>query len=62
MPEKDTLDLKAMAQLTVLCMLWGFNGVAIKVGNAGIAPVSWTECIARLVRLDRSAEAVIDRG
>ena len=39
MPEKDTLDLKAMALLTVLCMLWGFNGVAIKVSNAGIDPI-----------------------
>jgi len=39
MPEKETLDLKAVALLTVLCMLWGFNGVAIKVGNAGIAPI-----------------------
>ena len=39
MPEKETLDLKAVALLTVLCMLWGFNGVAIKVSNAGIAPI-----------------------
>jgi drug/metabolite transporter (DMT)-like permease len=39
MPEKETLDLKAVALLTVLCMLWGFNGVAIKVANAGIAPI-----------------------
>lgn len=39
MSEKETLDLKAVALLTVLCMLWGFNGVAIKVGNAGIAPI-----------------------
>ncbi|MBW2205168.1 MAG: DMT family transporter [Deltaproteobacteria bacterium] len=39
MPEKETLDLKAVALLTVLCMLWGFNGIAIKVSNAGIAPI-----------------------
>ncbi len=39
MSEKETLDLKAVALLTVLCMLWGFNGVAIKVSNAGIAPI-----------------------
>jgi len=39
MPEKETLDLKAMALLTVLCMLWGFNGIAIKVSNAGIDPI-----------------------
>ena len=39
MPEKETLDLKAMTLLAVLCMLWGFNGVAIKVSNAGIAPI-----------------------
>jgi len=39
MPEKETLDLKAVALLTLLCMIWGFNGVAIKVSNAGIAPI-----------------------
>ena len=39
MPEKETLDLKAVILLVVLCMLWGFNGVAIKVSNDGIAPV-----------------------
>ena len=36
---KETLDLKAVAILTGLCLLWGFNAVAIKVSNAGIAPV-----------------------
>ena len=39
MTEKETLDLKAATLLVVLCMLWGFNGVAIKVSNAGIAPI-----------------------
>jgi len=39
MTEKETLDIKAVALLVVLCMLWGFNGVAIKVSNAGIAPI-----------------------
>jgi len=39
MLEKETLDLKAATLLVVLCMLWGFNGVAIKVSNAGIAPI-----------------------
>ena len=39
MPEKENLDLKAVGLLVVLCMLWGFNGVAIKVANAGIAPI-----------------------
>ena len=39
MPEKNTLDLKAVALLAVLCMLWGFNGIAIKVSNAGIDPI-----------------------
>jgi len=39
MSEKETLDLKAVALLVVLCMLWGFNGVAIKVSNSGIAPI-----------------------
>ena len=36
---RETLDLKAVAILTGLCMLWGFNAVTIKVSNAGIAPV-----------------------
>ncbi len=36
---KATLDLKAVAILTGLCMLWGFNAVTIKVSNEGIAPV-----------------------
>ncbi len=36
---KETLDLKAVFILTGLCMLWGFNAVAIKVSNVGIAPV-----------------------
>jgi len=39
MSEKDTLDLKAAALLTGLCMLWGLNAVTIKVSNGGIAPV-----------------------
>ena len=37
--DKETLDLKAAALLTILCMLWGFNAVAIKISNAGIAPI-----------------------
>ena len=36
---KEVLDLKAVAILTGICMLWGFNAVAIKVSNLGIAPV-----------------------
>jgi len=36
---KETLDLKAVVLLTFLCMTWGFNAVAMKVGNAGIAPI-----------------------
>lgn len=39
MPEREALDLKAVVLLVVLCMLWGFNGVAIKVSNLGLAPV-----------------------
>ncbi|MBW2354532.1 MAG: EamA/RhaT family transporter, partial [Deltaproteobacteria bacterium] len=35
MPEREALDLKAVVLLVVLCMLWGFNGVAIKVSNLG---------------------------
>lgn len=37
--ERETLDLKAVILLTLLCMAWGFNAVAIKVSNAGIAPI-----------------------
>ncbi|EFK10812.1 putative membrane protein [delta proteobacterium NaphS2] len=36
---RETLDLKAVLLLTALCLLWGFNAVAIKVSNEGIAPV-----------------------
>ena len=36
---KETLDMKAVILLTLLCMAWGFNAVAMKVGNAGIAPI-----------------------
>ncbi|MCG6877669.1 MAG: DMT family transporter [Deltaproteobacteria bacterium] len=36
---RETLDLKAVLLLTGLCLLWGFNAVAIKVSNEGIAPV-----------------------
>lgn len=39
MTVKETLDVKAMALLTVLCFLWGLNSVAIKLSNAGIDPV-----------------------
>ena len=35
----EALDFKAVAILTGLCMLWGFNAVTIKVSNEGIAPV-----------------------
>ncbi len=36
---RETLDFKAVAILTVLCLLWGFNAVAIKVSNEGVSPV-----------------------
>ena len=36
---RESLDLKAILLLTALCLLWGFNAVAIKVSNEGIAPV-----------------------
>ena len=35
----DALDLKAALMLTVLCLTWGLNAVAIKSSNTGIAPV-----------------------
>jgi drug/metabolite transporter (DMT)-like permease len=42
MPESrsvDTLDAKAACVLTVLCFIWGLNAVAVKISNAGIAPI-----------------------
>jgi drug/metabolite transporter (DMT)-like permease len=42
MPESrsaDSLDLKAGCVLTVICLIWGLNAVAIKFSNAGIAPI-----------------------
>lgn len=35
----DALDLKAVLILTVLCLIWGLNAVAIKFSITGIAPV-----------------------
>lgn len=37
--DRETLDLKAVILLALLCMAWGFNAVAMKVSNAGIAPI-----------------------
>jgi drug/metabolite transporter (DMT)-like permease len=36
---KERIDLSAASLLTVLCLLWGLNAVAIKVSNQGIAPI-----------------------
>jgi hypothetical protein len=36
---KERLDIGAAALLSVLCMLWGFNAVAIKVSNVDRAPL-----------------------
>jgi drug/metabolite transporter (DMT)-like permease len=36
---KDYLDLKAIAALVILTLLWGFNYTAVKISNEGIAPV-----------------------
>jgi drug/metabolite transporter (DMT)-like permease len=35
----DRLDAKAAILLTVLCLIWGLNAVAIKFSNEGIAPL-----------------------
>jgi drug/metabolite transporter (DMT)-like permease len=35
----DKLDAKAAILLTVLCLTWGLNAVAIKFSNEGIAPL-----------------------
>jgi drug/metabolite transporter (DMT)-like permease len=36
---KERIDLLAALLLTGACLLWGLNGVAIKVSNQGIAPL-----------------------
>jgi drug/metabolite transporter (DMT)-like permease len=36
---RSRLDVTAMAVLLVLCALWGFTQVAIKLGNAGFSPL-----------------------
>jgi drug/metabolite transporter (DMT)-like permease len=36
---RHALDLKAVLLLTGICLLWGINGPAIKVSNAGVAPM-----------------------
>ncbi len=38
MNPRDRLDPLAMAATALLCALWGFQQVAIKVANAGISP------------------------
>lgn len=38
MIQRDRLDPVAMATITVLCALWAFHQVAVKVANAGISP------------------------
>ncbi len=35
----DALDLRAALTLTVLCLTWGLNAIAIKFSNTGMAPV-----------------------
>ena len=37
--QHETLDVKAVIILTVLCLFWGFNAVVMKVGNMGIDPI-----------------------
>lgn len=39
-PGSGALDRTAMVTLLLLCATWGLNQVAVKVANAGIAPVS----------------------
>jgi drug/metabolite transporter (DMT)-like permease len=38
MTQRDRLDPVAMATITVLCALWAFQQVTIKVANTGISP------------------------
>lgn len=37
--EHQTLDMKAVVILTALCLAWGFNAAAMKVGNMGVDPI-----------------------
>ena len=39
MESKDFLDAKAVATLTIVTLLWGFNYVAIKYSNQGVSPI-----------------------
>jgi drug/metabolite transporter (DMT)-like permease len=39
MESKEYLDLRAMAFLIILTLLWGFNYTAIKYSNQGVSPV-----------------------
>jgi len=39
MESKDYLDLKAVATLTIVTLLWGFNFLAIKYSNQGVSPI-----------------------
>lgn len=36
---RQQLDLAAISLMVLLCSLWGFNQVAIKIANAGISPI-----------------------
>lgn len=36
---RDKLDARAVIILTVLCLIWGLNAVAMKYATAGIAPI-----------------------
>jgi drug/metabolite transporter (DMT)-like permease len=39
MQQRDVMDVRATAIILVLCFLWGGNQVAIKLSNAGVAPI-----------------------
>lgn len=36
---RDKLDARAVIILTVLCLIWGLNAVAMKYATVGIAPI-----------------------
>ena len=39
MHRRDAMDIRATIIMLVLCLLWGGNQVAIKLSNAGMAPI-----------------------
>lgn len=67
---RERIDLSAALLLTGACLLWGLNGVAIKVSNQGIAPlcgagirsVIATGCLVVWMRMGRMGRMALFPG